>query len=97
MIKGPSRGYQPIELCGIIGKLSTMAFVTDGAGAKGLRWYERRWLSLAQPLHRAWRRWLWQCERSNGPDSLRGVGSPRELSGGGGADGRKPLDRGKLL
>jgi len=36
------------------------------------------------------------CERSHGPDSLRCVCSLREFSGGGGAGGWKPVDRGKL-
>jgi len=29
-----------------------------GDGAKGWRWYEWRWLPLADPLHPDWRRWL---------------------------------------
>jgi SRSO17 transposase len=29
-----------------------------GAGAKGSRWYDGRWLPLAPPMQPAWRRWL---------------------------------------
>jgi SRSO17 transposase len=32
--------------------------LSAGDGAKGLRWYEWRWLPLADPLHPDWRRWL---------------------------------------
>jgi SRSO17 transposase len=32
--------------------------LSAGDGAKGLRWYEWRWLPLAAPLHPDWRRWL---------------------------------------
>jgi SRSO17 transposase len=32
--------------------------LSAGAGAKGLRWYDWRWLPLATPLPPAWRRWL---------------------------------------
>jgi SRSO17 transposase len=33
-------------------------WLSAGAGTKGLRWYEWRWLPLAHPMHPAWRRWL---------------------------------------
>src|SRR4029434_7953008 len=29
--------------------------LSAGAGTKGLRWYEWRWLPLAHPMHPAWR------------------------------------------
>jgi SRSO17 transposase len=32
--------------------------LSAGDGTKGLRWYDWRWLPLADPLHPAWRRWL---------------------------------------
>jgi SRSO17 transposase len=32
--------------------------LSAGAGAKGPRWYDWRWLPLATPLQPAWRRWL---------------------------------------
>jgi SRSO17 transposase len=32
--------------------------LSAGEGAKGPRWYDWRWLSLADPVHPAWRRWL---------------------------------------
>jgi SRSO17 transposase len=31
--------------------------LSAGDGTKGLRWYDWRWLPLADPLHPAWRRW----------------------------------------
>jgi hypothetical protein len=82
MIKGLSRGYQPIEHCGVIGELFTIALVTDGAGAKGLRWYEWRWLLLAQPMHPAWRRWLWVRRSVSAPTDLTAsvVFAPHESS-----------------
>jgi SRSO17 transposase len=32
--------------------------LSAGAGAKGPRWYDWRWLPLAAPMHPEWRRWL---------------------------------------
>jgi SRSO17 transposase len=32
--------------------------LSAGAGTKGPRWYDWRWLSVAAPLHPEWRRWL---------------------------------------
>jgi SRSO17 transposase len=32
--------------------------LSAGKGAKGPRWYDWRWFSLADPVHSAWRRWL---------------------------------------
>jgi SRSO17 transposase len=32
--------------------------LSAGEGAKGPRWYDWRWLPLADPVHPAWRRWL---------------------------------------
>jgi hypothetical protein len=32
--------------------------LSAGDGTKGLRWYDWRWLPLADPLHPDWRRWL---------------------------------------
>ena len=45
--------------------------LSAGAGAKGWRWYDGRWLPLADPLHPDWRRWL----------LIRGsVGDPKDLT-----------------
>jgi SRSO17 transposase len=45
--------------------------LSAGAGAKGWRWYDWRWLPLADPLHPDWRRWL----------LIRGsVGDPKDLT-----------------
>ena len=38
-----------------------------------------------------------EFKRSHGPDGLRRVCSLRERSGGRGAGGREPVDRGELL
>ena len=42
-----------------------------GAGAKGPRWYDWRWLPLATPMQPAWRRW---------PLVRRSVSDPTELT-----------------
>jgi SRSO17 transposase len=44
--------------------------LSAGAGAKGPRWYDWRWLPLAEPVNPTWRRWLLV---------RRSVGSPQEL------------------
>jgi SRSO17 transposase len=45
--------------------------LSAGAGAKGWRWYDWRWLPLADPLHPDWRRWL----------LIRGsIGDPKDLA-----------------
>jgi SRSO17 transposase len=45
--------------------------LSAGDGTKGPRWYEWRWLPLADPLHPDWRRWL----------LIRGsIGDPKDLA-----------------
>jgi SRSO17 transposase len=44
--------------------------LSAGEGAKGPRWYNWRWPSLAGPVHPGWRRWLMV---------RRGVSTPQEL------------------
>jgi SRSO17 transposase len=44
--------------------------LSAGAGAKGLRWYEWRWLPLAPPMHSAWRRWLLVRRSVSDPTAL---------------------------
>ena len=41
--------------------------VRAGAGTKGPRWYDWRWLPLAAPLHPHWRRWLLVRRSLNDP------------------------------
>jgi SRSO17 transposase len=44
--------------------------LSAGAGAKGPRWYDWRWLPLAPPLPPAWRRWLLVRRSINDPTDL---------------------------
>ena len=44
--------------------------LSAGAGTKGLRWYEWRWLPLAHPLLPAWRRWLLVRRSVSAPTDL---------------------------
>jgi SRSO17 transposase len=41
--------------------------LSAGAGAKGPRWYDWRWLPLAEPLEPGWRRWLLVRRRLSEP------------------------------
>jgi SRSO17 transposase len=43
-----------------------------GDGAKGARWYDWRWLPLADPMDASWRRWLLVRRRVSDPTELRG-------------------------
>lgn len=45
--------------------------LSAGNGSKGPRWYDWRWVPLAEPMDPAWRRWLLV---------RRGLGTPPELS-----------------
>jgi SRSO17 transposase len=56
--------------------------LSAGVGAKGLRWYEWRWLPLAQPMHPAWRRWLLVRRSMSDPTALTAyvVFAPHESS-----------------
>jgi SRSO17 transposase len=42
-----------------------------GNGAKGLRWYDGRWLPLAEPLEPDWRSWLLVRRSVSAPTALR--------------------------
>jgi SRSO17 transposase len=44
--------------------------LSAGDGAKGPRWYDWRWLSLAEPLEPTWRRWLLIRRRVSDPQEL---------------------------
>jgi SRSO17 transposase len=46
--------------------------LSAGEGAKGPRWYDWRWLPLADPVDPAWRRWLLVRRRVSPPTELRG-------------------------
>jgi SRSO17 transposase len=56
--------------------------LSAGAGTKGLRWYEWRWLPLADPLLPAWRRWLLVRRSVSDPTDLTAyvVFAPHESS-----------------
>src|SRR4029077_10582742 len=56
--------------------------LSAGAGTKGLRWYEWRGLTLADPLLPAWRRWLLVRRSVSDPTNLTAyvVFAPRESS-----------------
>ena len=45
--------------------------LSAGHGAKGPRWYDWRWLPLAEPLEPAWRRWLLVRRSVNDTTELR--------------------------
>jgi SRSO17 transposase len=44
--------------------------LSAGDGAKGPRWYDWRWLPLADPLHPDWRRWVLIRRSSSDPKDL---------------------------
>lgn len=44
--------------------------LSAGDGAKGPRWYDWRWLALADPLEPGWRRWLLVRRRVSTPTEL---------------------------
>jgi SRSO17 transposase len=54
------RGWQQHQVKTVLATLPPDGWtrLSAGAGTKGLRWYEWRWLPLAHPMHPAWRRWL---------------------------------------
>ena len=54
------RGWQQHQVKTVLATLPSDGWtrLSAGAGTKGLRWYEWRWLPLAHPMHPAWRRWL---------------------------------------
>ena len=66
-----------------------------GAGAKGPRWYDWRWLPLAAPLQPDWRRWLLVRRSLSDPTELTAyvVFAPHDdRPGDRGAGGREPVD-----
>jgi SRSO17 transposase len=54
--------------------------LSAGEGAKGPRWYDWRWLPLAEPLELNWRRWLLVRRRVSDPQELQAyvVFAPQE-------------------
>jgi SRSO17 transposase len=56
--------------------------LSAGAGAKGPRGYDWRWLPLADPIDRAWRRWLLLRRSVSDPTKLRayGVFAPQDTT-----------------
>jgi SRSO17 transposase len=44
--------------------------LSAGEGPKGLRWYDWRWLPVAEPLEPDWRRWLLVRRRVSAPTDL---------------------------
>jgi SRSO17 transposase len=44
--------------------------LSAGEGAKGPRWYDWRWLPLADPVHPTWRRWLLVRRSVSAPQEL---------------------------
>jgi SRSO17 transposase len=56
--------------------------LSAGAGAKGPRWYDWRWLPLADPVDPAWRRWLLVRRRVSSPQELPayGVFAPQDTT-----------------
>ncbi len=48
------------------------ARLSAGEGAKGPRWYDWRWLPLADPMDPSWRRWLLVRRRVSDPTERRG-------------------------
>jgi SRSO17 transposase len=53
-------GTQPRQVKALLASLPEEGWtrLSAGDGAKGPRWYDWRWLPLAEPLEPGWRRWL---------------------------------------
>jgi SRSO17 transposase len=53
-------GWQQRQVKTILAHLPAVGWLRQsaGAGAKGPRWYDWRWLPLAPPMQPAWRRWV---------------------------------------
>ena len=67
-------GWQPRQV-----KTMLAAWLEDGGtrrsagdGTNGPRWYDRRWLPLAEPMDPSWRRWRLVRRRVRDPTELRG-------------------------
>ena len=74
--------------------------LSAGDGAKGPRWYDWHWLSLAEPLEPDWRRWLLVRRRVSDPADLTAyvVFAPQRTTPGRGGPGRRhPLDHRERL
>lgn len=54
------RGWQPRQVNTLLAALSEDGWtrLSAGNGAKGPRWYDWRWIPLADPVHPSWGRWL---------------------------------------
>jgi SRSO17 transposase len=66
------RGWQQSQVKTVLATLPPDGWtrLSAGAGSKGLRWYEWRWLPLAQPMRPTWRRWLLVRRSVNDPTDL---------------------------
>jgi len=90
-------GWQQRQVKTVLARLPTAGWTrhSAGMGAKGQRWYDWRWLPLADPLHPAWRRWLLvrrSVSESDRPDGLCRLCAAGHNAGGGRAGGRDPVD-----
>jgi SRSO17 transposase len=77
-------GFQQRQVKRILAALPEegWARLSAGDGAKGPRWYDWRWLPLADPLEPGWRRWLLVRRSVNDPKELQAYVSfaPEETS-----------------
>jgi SRSO17 transposase len=77
-------GFQQRQVKSILTALPEEGWVrlSAGDGAKGPRWYDWRWLPLADPLEPGWRRWLLVRRSVNDPKELHAYVSfaPEETS-----------------
>ena len=66
-------GWQQRQVKTILAALPHAGWMrrSAGAGAKGPRWYDWRWLPLADPIDPAWRRWLLIRRSISDPTELR--------------------------
>ena len=78
------RGWQQHQVKTVLATLPPDGWtrLSAGAGTKGPRWYEWRWLPLAQPMHPTWRRWLLVRRSVSDPTDLTAyvVFAPHESS-----------------
>jgi SRSO17 transposase len=65
-------GWQQRQVKTILARLPAEGWtrLSAGDGAKGPRWYDWRWLPLADPLEPGWRRWLLVRRSLNEPTEL---------------------------
>jgi SRSO17 transposase len=65
-------GWQPRRVKTLLAALPDDGWtrLSAGDGTKGPRWYDWRWLPLAEPLEPGWRRWLLVRRRVSDPEEL---------------------------